>query len=58
MGGRRIRCIGCRGDVTVVDVAVSGTAEEHRRKVKEWAECVWSAWAEHHDTIREWIPKS
>lgn len=45
------------GDVTIVDVAASATAEQHRGKVKEWAESVWSAWAEHHDTIRGWIPK-
>ncbi len=42
------------GELTVVDVKVATSADEHREKVHAWAQSAWSAWAEHHDTIRTW----
>jgi hypothetical protein len=42
------------GQVTVVDIATAVSATEHDQQVRAWAESAWSAWAEHHDTIRRW----
>jgi uncharacterized protein DUF5946 len=44
------------GDVTVVDVAAASTPTAHFAKVRVWAESAWSAWSEHHDAIRRWLP--
>lgn len=41
-------------DMTVAEVAEARGPEEHARRVREWADCVWSRWAAHHATIREW----
>jgi hypothetical protein len=43
------------GDVTVVDVAAASTVSAHVRAVRAWAESAWSAWAEHHETVRSWL---
>jgi Family of unknown function (DUF5946) len=43
------------GAVTVVDVAEAVPAQ-YPERVREWAEAAWSAWAEHHPTIRGWLP--
>jgi len=43
------------GEITVVDVRGSTSPAEHDQKVRAWARSTWSAWAPHHDTIREWI---
>lgn len=43
------------GELTVADVQAAASAEEHREKVQAWARSAWSAWADHHDTIRTWI---
>lgn len=42
------------GELTVVDVKAATSTGEHREKVQAWAQSAWSAWAEHHDTIRTW----
>ena len=42
------------GEITVADVRASASAAEHDRKVRAWAECVWSAWADHHAVVRGW----
>ena len=44
------------GAVTVVDVAAASTPAQHNPKVRIWAESAWSAWAEHHATVRGWLP--
>jgi hypothetical protein len=44
------------GVVTVSDATGAVTPREHQEKVRAWAESAWSAWAEHHVTIRGWIP--
>jgi hypothetical protein len=43
------------GTITVADVAEVSTAVEHNAKVRAWAESAWSAWAEHHDAVRNWL---
>ncbi|MGH8278881.1 MAG: DUF5946 family protein [Gammaproteobacteria bacterium] len=42
------------GSITVADVHMAKTVEEHKRLVRAWADSVWSAWAPHHATIRSW----
>jgi len=42
------------GEITVVDLRASTTTAEHDRRVRAWAECVWSAWAVHHGIVRGW----
>ena len=39
--------------VTVFDVAMAGSAEEHETRVREWSALVWAAWAPHHAAIAE-----
>ena len=45
------------GEITVVDVAATSTAAAHIDRVRAWAESAWSAWAEHHEAVRSWLPK-
>jgi hypothetical protein len=42
------------GALTVLDVARAADLAEHVRLVEQWANSVWDAWAEHHETIRKW----
>lgn len=42
------------GPMTVLDVRSAKDLPEHERLVREWAEAVWDAWSEHHDTVRSW----
>jgi hypothetical protein len=44
------------GKVTVVDVARTQTDAELQQMVWAWAREAWAAWAEHHDTVRSWLP--
>jgi hypothetical protein len=44
------------GVVTVSDVAGAATPRDHKERVRLWAESAWSAWAEHHATVRGRIP--
>jgi len=44
------------GAVTVSDVASPATASQHEERVRAWAEAAWSAWAQHHATVRGWLP--
>ena len=43
-----------RGSITVADVIRAGSAAEHARVVRDWAESTWRAWSPHHATIRTW----
>lgn len=45
------------GSMTVVNVRVACDAESHAARVRAWAEAAWSAWSQHHQTIRSWIPE-
>lgn len=42
------------GPLTVLDVAGATHLAGHVRLVEQWANSVWDAWAEHHETIRNW----
>jgi hypothetical protein len=46
------------GPVTVSDVAGIATPHQHAERVRAWAQAAWSAWAEHHATVRRWVPAS
>ena len=41
-------------EMTVRDVLVAETGEEHERLVRRWAEVTWEAWGSHHDVVRRW----
>ena len=40
--------------MTVVDLLVARSGDEHLRLVRRWAETTWEAWAWHHPTVRAW----
>lgn len=40
--------------MTVGDVLVARTGDEHARLVRRWAETTWEAWSAHHPTVRAW----
>jgi hypothetical protein len=44
------------GAVTVTDVAGAAAPHEHEERARAWAESAWLAWAEHHATVRGWLP--
>ncbi|HUP59046.1 MAG TPA: DUF5946 family protein [Thermoanaerobaculia bacterium] len=37
--------------MTVCDIALAASPEEHVQKVRAWAEMVWRAWAVHHGAV-------
>ncbi|MFQ5652885.1 MAG: DUF5946 family protein [bacterium] len=39
------------GALTVFDVALCGSDEEHANKVKEWAGSVWQGWSQYHAEV-------
>lgn len=41
-----------RGDRTILDVRATTGLNAYHQAVAEWAAAAWTAWAEHHDTIR------
>jgi hypothetical protein len=43
-----------RGSLTVKQVLLASDPEEHLAAVGRWARSVWQAWAEHHETVRQW----
>ena len=44
-----------RGGMTVADVSLARNAEEHIKRVHEWAQSVWDAYTVQHDLARAWI---
>ena len=42
-----------RAALTVYDVALADSTQEHARIVREWATQVWRAWSPHHHVARE-----
>jgi hypothetical protein len=40
------------------DVLDARTADEHLELVRQWAGQVWTAWAQHHATVRGWVSHS
>jgi len=47
-----------RGALTITYVRGAADAEEHVKRVKEWAIDVWESWSEHHDLARRLIEKA
>lgn len=46
------------GAVTAADVHGAGDPDEFAGRLREWTHSAWSAWADHHDTIRAWARRS
>lgn len=40
--------------ITVRNIPLDGTPEDHVLKVRSWATATWEAWSEHHVFIRRW----
>jgi Family of unknown function (DUF5946) len=47
-----------RGTLTITYIYSASDADEHTKRVREWARDVWSTWSEHHDLARELIKKA
>ena len=47
-----------RGGLTITYIHSAVDADEHIRRVREWAQDVWGAWAEHHDLARRLISEA
>jgi hypothetical protein len=47
-----------RGDLTITYIHSAADAEEHNRRVQEWARSVWDAWSEYHGLARALISES
>lgn len=45
------------GQVTVASVHAARSATQHLELVRTWAESAWHAWAGHHRTVRQWLPR-
>jgi uncharacterized OB-fold protein len=46
---------GKRGALTIDYVHGATDAEEHIKRVREWARSTWSAWSAYHEMARQWI---
>ena len=44
-----------KSSLTIFDVAMAGSTEDHIRIVREWARSVWDLWTPHHSTIAEFL---
>jgi hypothetical protein len=44
-----------RGDLTVLDLALAGTPDEHLERLRTWAADVWQAWTESHTAVASLI---
>jgi hypothetical protein len=44
-----------RGGLTIAYVRDAADADEHLKRVREWAQAVWAAWSEHHGLARRLI---
>lgn len=45
------------GAVTVWDVALADSLEEHIARVRQWADVVWQCWHVHHREIAEFVER-
>ncbi|MFQ5637294.1 MAG: DUF5946 family protein [bacterium] len=43
------------GSLTVCDVALSGSDEEHIKTIREWAGSVWEAWSPYHAEVAAFV---
>jgi hypothetical protein len=44
-----------RGALTIHRVLAATSPADHLAAIHEWAQSVWQAWTEHHDTVRAWL---
>ena len=44
-----------RGNLTVTYIRSTGDADEHTKRVREWAQDVWRAWSEHYALAKRLI---
>lgn len=44
-----------RGELTITYIHSASDADEHIKRVREWARDVWNAWVEHHELARHLI---
>lgn len=42
------------GKITIGDIDQATSTNEHKARVKCWAEQMWEVWSLHHDVIRRW----
>ena len=47
-----------RGTINITYVHGASDADEHTRRVREWAQDVWQAWSEHHSLARRLISEA
>jgi hypothetical protein len=47
-----------RGELTILYIHGAADAEEHNRRVREWAQSVWDAWGEHHTLAKQLISRA
>jgi hypothetical protein len=46
-----------KGSLTVFDVAIVDSAEDHMRVVREWSREVWDCWSEYHAEVANLISR-
>ena len=44
-----------RSAMTIFDVALAESDEEHMKRVREWSESVWGTWSSCHSQIRDFV---
>jgi hypothetical protein len=47
-----------RGDLTIIYIHSATNAEEHNKRVRDWACSVWAAWSDYHNLARQWISEA
>lgn len=47
-----------RGELTITHIHEAADAEEHTRRVRQWAQSVWNAWGEHHALAKRLIQEA
>ena len=47
-----------RGKLTITFIHSAACADEHNKRVREWAREVWSAWSEHHALAKQLIDEA
>jgi Family of unknown function (DUF5946) len=41
--------------MTVLDIPLDGTTDDHAAAVRAWASATWCAWSAHHAVINDWV---
>ena len=47
-----------RGKLTITFIHSAANADEHNKRVREWAQDVWRAWSEHHVLAKQLIDQA